>query len=398
MSRFMLAALLVAIMFPIPVKAQHTGDDDPPEKTTKFPGAFAARRGAKQDNLVREGGANPGSERAVARGLAWLAAEQRADGSWLFDGTAKEDPIAATGIALLTYLGVGETHTDARKYKDTVSKGIKFLVSKMDDTGKFAGKHTMYSHGIATLALCEAYGMTKDKDLRRPATKAVDYIQIAQSVDGSWGYSPGTRGDMSVTGWQVQALQAARFCEDIKIDDRVIKKANEFLDKISGGSRKATYGYTEPPGAPGTALTAEGLYCRRHFSNWGSANGGMAEGVEGLIKNGPKPGTKVKPTPLDNVYYWYYATQVVHDYGGKEWRDWNEGPLVDDRRMGGMRDWLVWLQINRDEENFGKDNNKIGSWDPDRGTVGTSAGRLGTTCFCILTLEVYYRYVPAEKK
>src|SRR6185436_5534116 len=124
-------------------------------------------------------------------------------------------------------------------------------------------------------------------------------------------------------------------------------------------------------------------------SGWGPANGGMAEGVEGLLKNGPKPGTMAKPNALGNIYYYYYATQVVHFYGGKEWRDWNEGPMDNGKRAGGMRDWLVWLQLKA-----GKDS---GSWDPDGASIGGSCGRLGTTCLAILTLEVYYRHLPLYK-
>jgi hypothetical protein len=136
-------------------------------------------------------------------------------------------------------------------------------------------------------------------------------------------------------------------------------------------------------------MTAVGLLCRYYFSGWGPANGGMSEGVEGLMKNGPKPGGALGARGGD-LYYYYYATQVVHFYGGKEWRDWNEGPLVDGKRTGGMRDWLVKLQVDK-----GKDS---GSWDPDGGSIGGSGGRLGTTCLAILTLEVYYRHLPLFKR
>ena len=45
----------------------------------------------------------------------------------------------------------------------------------------------MYSHGLATIALCEAYGLSKDLTLRSAAQMAVNYIVNAQNkTDGGW--------------------------------------------------------------------------------------------------------------------------------------------------------------------------------------------------------------------
>jgi hypothetical protein len=363
--------------------------------------AFLGRSGATKEKMLREGGGNEGSELAVARGLAWLAKQQKADGSWRFDGTAKEDVIASTGMALLPFLAAGVTHKTPNKHQQVVFRGLKYLVDNLNaSTGKFNSKvgNYMYGHGIATIALCEAYGMSKDRAfLLRPAAAAINLIQQVQGPNGGWRYpAQPVAGDTSVVGWQIQALQAARLGKDIAVDDKVIKNAEGFLDVVSGGggSRKATYGYTNGPGAPGSAMTAVGLLCRYYISGWGPNNGGMAEGVEGLMKSGPQPGTKDKPNPMGgrggDLYYYYYATQVVHFYGGKEWKDWNEGPLVDGKRTIGMRDWLVNLQV--------KNGADLGSWDPDRGSIGGSCGRVGSTCLSLLTLEVYYRHLPLFKR
>ena len=40
----------------------------------------------------------------------------------------------------------------------------------------------MYAHGIASIALCEAYGLTKDPKLEEPATKAIDFIKSHANV------------------------------------------------------------------------------------------------------------------------------------------------------------------------------------------------------------------------
>src|SRR5260370_121250 len=65
--------------------------------TASFPG----RSGATKSKLIREGGGNTESERAVALGLAWLALQQKKDGGWEYDVASKENRMAATGMALL---------------------------------------------------------------------------------------------------------------------------------------------------------------------------------------------------------------------------------------------------------------------------------------------------------
>jgi hypothetical protein len=365
-------------------------DNPPMDKPAPI---FAGRTGDARRKCIKEFGGTQASERAVALGLAWLARQQKADGSWKYDaGDYKDEITAATGMALLAFLGAGETHTSGRLYRDAVRNGLNWLLThlpaKEPNTGKFENASIMYSQAIGALALCEAYGMTQDKELLAPAQSAINYIQAAQGPNGSWGYTAGINGDTSITGWQIQALQAARLIKDIKVADMVFRKAIGFLNVSGAGSRKAAYGYGDnASAAPGTSLTSVGLLCRYYIDKWGPDNAGMAEGVLGLMKK--SPGAKTKPA-LD-MYFYYYATQVIHFFGGDEWKTWNDGPKQPDgSRKGGMRDWLTDLQIAKDGENRG-------SWDPESAIIGKSSGRLGTTTLCILTLEVYYRHIPLYK-
>jgi hypothetical protein len=359
---------------------------------------FAGRSAATKTRLVREGGGNADSERAVAMGLAWLAKQQMKDGGWEYDQGRKEERIAATGMALLPFLAAGETHkptkdkNEERKYMKTVGNGLAFLMRMCPLSGPTAGRMSgnMYSQGIGTMALVEAFGMTKDPVLKPYAQAAINYIQRAQGVNGSWGYGFGDNGDTSIVGWQVQALQAAKLSQDLLVDDRVIKKAVAFLNLAAAGSRKSMYGYADSSGAtPGSALTAVGLLCRYYLDGWGPSHPGMIEGVGGLMKNPPLEGGGLK-----QMYYYYYATQVAHFYEGEDWKTWNEGPKqADGSRKGGMRDWLVGTQVRK-----GGEDPKHGSWDPEAGWFGTGCGRLGTTAMCLLTLEVYYRHLPLYKR
>ena len=377
--------------------------------------AFPGRSGGTKSKLLKEGGGNADSERAVALGLAWLARQQKSNGSWEFDPKEAKhrtkDFTTSTGLALLPFLAAGVTHKSAGKYQKTVADGLQYLVTNLNrSTGKFnfGSPQYMYGHAIATMALCEAYGMTKDRPLLDPAQAAINFIIQAQAANGSWGYQPGVAGDTSIVGWQIQALRAAQLGK-LVVPDKSIRNAMKFLDSVSSGSRKAVYGYAAPGGGPGTSLTAVGLLCRYYMDGWGPGNAGMAEGVPGLFGS-PKPGAKpdepqtdrrraplttaeVKKSPaMPEMYYYYYATQVVHFFEGPEWKEWNEGPKdATGKRLGGMRDWLMELQ-NKKEPNL------LGSWEPDPGTMGTHTGRIGSTCLSLLTLEVYYRHLPLYKR
>ncbi|WP_439625194.1 prenyltransferase/squalene oxidase repeat-containing protein [Gemmata sp.] len=353
--------------------------------------SFPGRSGATKSRMLREGGGNDESERAVARGLAWLARQQKQDGGWEYDAGSKDERVAATGMALLPFLAAGETHLKGKKYQKTVASGLQFLLRNCPLSGANSGRMSgnMYAHAIGTLALCEAYGMTKDKGLLLGgAQAAINHIVKAQAANGSWGYAPGSPGDTSIVGWQIQALKAASLGKDIVVPAATMKKAVDFLNLAGAGSRKAMYGYADNAGAaPGTSLTAVGLLSRYYIDGWGPDNAGMAEGVTGLMKKAP-----VKTGAVPDMYFYYYATQVVHFFEGDEWKTWNEGPKgADGVRKGGMRDWLIGIQIKKEGPNEG-------SFDPDPHWIGRGCGRLGTTAMCILTLEVYYRHLPLYKR
>ena len=346
------------------------------------------RSGATRKRLLKDFGGSEEGEEAVMLGLAWLTQMQKPDGGWVYDGSRSEDTAPATGMAVLAFLGAGQSHKTGR-YKQTVQAGLDWLVKNQEPansakSGHFKGATDMYGQGIAALALCEAYGMTQDAEIKESAQLAINFIQRAQAKNGSWGYRAGMAGDTSIVGWQVQALHAGQLA-GLEVDEKIIKKAVQFLDRAGAGQSKATYGYGDSGGAaPATSLTAIGLLCRYYIDGWRPENVGFAEGAKGLLRRLPRPENKGS---LD-LYYYYYATQVVRFFGGDEWKDWNEGVKhADGTRKGGMPAWLIAIQNRTPTER--------GSWDPLGDTwISQDCGRLGTTCMCLLTLEVYYRYTP----
>lgn len=346
-------------------------------------GHFGGRSDAGRRAAVSLYGGNAESEQAVSLGLKWLASIQRVDGSWSFG--AAGDPVqpgdltttdmGATSMALLCYLGAGHTHMKAGPYKDNVLKGLTYLHQNAergamgaDLRARSQGNSGMYVQGIATICLCEAAAMEKDdRELRRLAGEAIKFIEKAQNrIDGGWRYFPGQKGDTSVVGWQVMALQSAK-AGQIKVQGDTILDVKGFLKSVQSFDG-AQYGY-EPGDGPRDSMTAVGLLCRIYLG-WKRENPALKAGVEHLSRVGPQPG---------KIYYNYYATQVLHHWGGDLWNQWNLK----------MRDELVSTQV--------KSGPGAGSWD-FRDDHGSQAGRLYQTTLSLLTLEVYYRHLPIYQR
>jgi hypothetical protein len=354
--------------------------------TPELAAPFSGRQAAARARLVRREGGSVESERAVELGLDWIARHQRSDGSWSLDhrpqcrgrpcpeGPHADSDSAATGLALLPLLGAGLTHDHASRYQKPIARGIDWLLKEQKPYGDLftgGGNTYMYSHAIAAMALCEAYGITRDQRLAAPAQKAVDFIISAQSRnDGGWRYNPGESGDTSVVGWQMFALRSAHLA-GLRVDGEAIKRCTNYLDSAATNATRTKYAY-QPHGPATPVMTAEALLVRQYLG-WTRENPGMRFGTELVADHLMKSKER-------NIYYWYYATQLLHNMQGPDWKRWN--PRV--------RDGLVRLQVVGD----GCDR---GSWDPERPLAdrwGHDAGRHFLTSLSLLTLEVYYRYLP----
>jgi hypothetical protein len=334
-------------------------------------GSFYGRSGGTRERALINGGGTTESEACVVRGLKWLARNQSPDGRWMLDGNFKDrgtpNDIAGTAFGLLPLLGAGKTHKSApdNPYDKPIEKALLYLIRKQDKrTGNFGGG--MYSHGLATIAICEAYGLTQDPSLRRPAQMAVNFIVKAQHSAGGWRYAPGQAGDTSVVGWQVMALKSAQM-SGLDVPEVTMRKAIQYLNGCCDDANQG-YGYVGVGSTP--TMSAVGLLCRQYLQAWGPQNLKLIKGIDNNIKTYP-PGT------TKNIYYFYYATQVMHHFGGSAWKNWNEK----------MRDFLV---RNQDK---GSGPNQ-GSWNSEGDPHSSAGGRLMITSLSLLTLEVYYRHLP----
>jgi hypothetical protein len=348
---------------------------------------FAGRDPLTKAKMVRREGGTVRSEKAVDNGLDWIVRHQRADGAWSLDTSgqcqgdgcpprmAMHSDTGATGLALLPLLGAGHIHTVKTRYQANVRTGLTWLLECQQATGEmFTGGDPlsrMYSHAIATMALCEAYGLSQDPKLKRPAQAAIDFIVSSQDgTTGGWRYYPGQAGDTSVFGWQMFALRSARL-SGLSVPKRTIKSSRTYLDLASSDKYGITYGYT--PGREATAvMTAEALLTRQYL--------GWPREFPPMIKGAGQVAVHLEQDQERNIYYWYYATQLLHNMQNKDWKTWNVR----------VRDGLVGMQVT----GTGCDS---GSWDPlspQRDRWGAQTGRLFTTALSVLTLEVYYRYLP----
>jgi hypothetical protein len=397
---------------------------NPPESATRRPApAFAARiesteRTRNRDPLRSQSRdtANHRVDASIALGLEFLAGIQRDDGRWEFNylggavDAGSEQPsiqadAAATGMALLAYFGAGHDHLSGR-YRRVVGDGLDYLVRIQDDSGALFpedGRPTgqvarFYGHGIATLALCEAYGMTGDARLRRPAQRAIEYLIDTQHGDyGGWRYVPGVNADLSVTGWQLIALRSGRLA-GLAVPAESISQIRGCLERCRDDQGEgALFRYnpwaspsdptTRHGREPSTVMTSVGMVMQLYLDA-DRGNPQIERGAEHLLANLPQAGDSpiVAPTgtlgnPQRDTYYWYYGTQAMYSLGGDYWSAWR----------GRLEPLLVESQLTTGPA--------AGSWDPFRPVPDKWAdygGRLYVTTLNLLSLEVERRYLPVQ--
>ncbi|OHB68188.1 MAG: hypothetical protein A2V70_11755 [Planctomycetes bacterium RBG_13_63_9] len=365
--------------------------------TTPLPPApmgrmFAGRDPQARARAVERSGGTSFTEAAGARGLKFLARHQNPDGSWSLekfhrspdcdrtcDGAGQmRNDAAATALALLPFLGAGQTHEEG-EYATEVFKGLNWLLRHQEEDGDLRGEgpriSQMYAHAQAAIVLCEAYAMTGDEQLREAAQMALNFIMHAQNTQGDWPggwrYEPGEWGDTSVLGWQLMALKSGQMSY-LQVLPRTFEMAGYYLDRAQTDRIGERYGY-QPGHPPTEAMTAEALLCRQYLG-WPKDRPGLKSGVQYLLREHP-PNRK-----QPNIYYWYYATQVMRHFGGEPWERWNAK----------MSETLVAMQEKR--------GHAAGSWTP-RGQGNSSGhaetgGRIYMTSLAVCILEVYYRHMP----
>jgi hypothetical protein len=361
--------------------------------------AHGQRRGRARLEALRQGGGSEDTEAAVLAGLRYLRSIQGRDGAWGRNSNHEkygDFRVGKTALALLAYFGHGHTHQESGEFKDTVTRGLGFLLSQQDRLSGHFGDSDAYGHGIAAYATAEAFAMTRDPDLARPLRRAVQRILEAQvtsrdqRLDGGWSYyypDPERRFDrwprMSVSVWQVMALKSARI-GGIEIEPSVFRRARSYVLAAHDDSLHAFRYNHDPewlgnafPTLPGTTPAA--LFALQLLGGDRTTDA-YATGLRYISRRRPMPtwrrysDQEFATQGLSNLYYLYYATLALFFEGGETWQSWNES--------------LSRLLVNSQERD--------GSWRPisyyAEYAKDTDRDRSYTTAMCVLMLEVYYRY------
>jgi hypothetical protein len=340
---------------------------------------------------LRQNGGNAECERAVSQSLEWLKTHQNADGSWSGPNKA-----AMTGLALLCYLGRCET-PDSPFYGDTVMKGIMYLIelSKKNEWG-YIGEETKsggstYAHGIATYALGEMYTMARlgSKELpgmRDAFEKGVKLIIENQTSRGSWtyggieagkpyGYNKDSGGeDLSVAGWQFQALKAAKNT-GLKIPGlhAALEKCTDYV--LAKQTKDGGYGNPDRDAHYNQySLTGAGSLALQTMSKGKTTS--IKKAIDFLHRF-------LAAEPLDwnkncNLYCWYYYTQTFFQAGGDEWKFYNE-------------QFLPQILANQNPDGSFKKGRP--NW-----PAGDAPDPIYRQTLCTLQLEVYYRYLKVADR
>lgn len=347
------------------------------------------KRCTREDRLARiaESGGTPECEVAVENALRWLKSKQQPDGSWTGDSKT-----AMTGLALLAYFGHCETPA-SKEFGDSCLRGITYLVNiGLKNDGKladnFVANSWCYEHAIATYALGEAATFCKDikqdvPGLNDVVLKAGQFIIDNQHKNGGWAYKYQSEDskdnkahtDVSVVGWQIQALKA---CSHTGVKykglngciTQGLKYLGDCQDKSGGYGYQGTTSHTSYH-----TLTGVGMLCNQM---WGKGNSSDVRKAGDYVMSNSKFDFNGECCDL---YGHYYESQAMMQLGDKYWVHYN----------GMFRDQLL------------KNQNPDGSWKKPGGNlpdekVRAVAARFRSnevyrTCLCTLMLEVYYRFL-----
>ena len=316
-----------------------------------------AARLAAQESKVRTAELAPEAERAIDSGLRFLSRQQNTDGSW-----GKQYKEANTALVLMAFMLKGH-FPDKGPYGDAMDKAVGFLLERAKQGGGYMGVN-MYEHGLATLALSEAWGMSDRKEIRDTLKRAVDVILRAQSPGGGWRYQPRPQdADVSVTVMQIVALASAKEA-GIHVPSEVIEKALKYVKGLQVGG-EGGFGY-QGPQAPEFARSAAGvmalLMCGERDSR------AVLLGLEYLRRLPEGKFTEAR------FYFYghYYAIQAMYQAGESYYQEWYPH----------IRDALITRQ------------HTDGSWSGG-GEEGDSSY---ATSMSILILGVPYRFLPIYQR
>ncbi len=330
----------------------------------------------------------PASERALQKGLEWLARNQGAEGNW------NSNNLGLVGMGALAFLSAGYLPGRGR-YGNTVRRALNYMTRNAKPSGLLNianAQHDMYNHGLAAFALGQAYGMTNDKVLNKVLDKALKLISNTQAEDGGWDYRARRQGrghDLSLVVMQAKALRGA-MDSGLEVSPEVVGSAIQSVRRYYK-TRSGKNGLTNPKaamleagqftynGGGGTlAMAAAGVVCLQEFGQYGDWRiGKNLDVIQAAIGKAAKPGSRNGSVPCGDAYTLYYVGQALYQVGGKRWRE----------SYPRLRDYLVASQMLSAGE-----SSQDGLW--RGGRVGGVPGDMYGTAVACFVLSMPNRYLP----
>ena len=310
--------------------------------------------------------------------LEFLKKAQQPDGAWESGGFGPATSV--TSLAVMAFLAAGHVPGDPGPYRKSIERGIEYVLAHQQPNGLLVSRTShgpMYCHGISTLMLAEIAGHDGRPDSVSSAraqaalARAVKLILAAQAVPksdehkGGWRYQPNSNdSDISVTGWQLMALRAAK-AAGCEVPSTSIDLAVAYL-KLCAVKQGGGFGY-QPKGGPNNPRTGTGILaleiCGEHLTSQAVA------GAEYMLKNPPKWSTQYF------FYEVYYCPIAMFQMGDKYYLPYQAK--------------LAAILLDHQQ--------KDGSWLSDDGNDRTG-GRNYCTAMAVLALTVEYRYLPIYQR
>jgi len=364
--------------------------------TGGFRGALGSRSRGGRRRAAKKFGMPKKTTQAILDALRWLKKTQnKQTGGWDITKLEGSNPGYARGtsaLALLAFLGFGCTDKTPEEFAPTVKRAINYLLASQKNAGGGSFGEDMYSQGICTMALCEAYGMMGGRDLRDAAQAGLHVIFGLQVEGGGFGYlgppdwkhvpqqlqQGAPRPDTSITGFQIQAIKAG-ITSKLDVPEDAKRKTENFLQMCVNPDGSSWYrsglGVPDWNTRPRVlSLTAASLTGRLFMGHKNTDNDCLGQ-ANYLKANGHLQ----MAASVNNYYGIYYLSLAMFNMGGEWWDDWNRAfnPALRAKQV--------------------KSGPNKGSWPVKGSTWGGVGGRVYTTAMACLSLEVYFRYLPTYK-
>jgi hypothetical protein len=345
------------------------------------------------------------TDAAVNRALEWLAAQQQPDGSF---PTVDMGQPGVTGLCLLAFMSHGHVPGEGGIYGERLARATDFVASCQKENGLITlvgpdgpqisrdlphviGVTSAYNHGIGSLVMSEAYGMSdvgRSDQYRRVILRALATTLEMQrwpkelSKDrGGWRYVDEYDehdSDLSITGWNLMFLRSARNAgfevSKEPIDEAVayVRRcyAREFgVFEYVAGNRADDDRSRAMAGAGILALAHAGF----HGAPEAKRSGEFILRHNFDLYNGLMPFGRKRESSHDRYHYSLFnCCQGMYQLGGDDWRQF----------------------FPRTVETLLANQRSDGSWPADEHAFDAQFGNAYTTALVVMTLGAPNQLLP----